>query len=509
MIHFALVCFVFICGGIHAAAQMQLVSSVPESGAVDVNATSTVSFTFSMPLDQDYQFSSTQLPIYFNEDNLGSLTIDNVLYSPDGKTISFDVEHPENSPVAWLIMGAKAEDGETLDHPYAINYTTAEAAGTASLEGTVINMDGESTNAMVALGNHSLFSDALDIRMLYSAVIDNEQGGYTIENIEDGVYWPVTILDINGNGEISVDDDRDLIGYYDPNNDRVPDSIVVEGGNVSGVNMELRELHAEFTARDLLSIADARAAEYASDQKLRGVFSVNDAFETDGFSIGWMYVYYSPSGEFPTRVTVAPTTSDVDTSATTEPMLPINFTALPGDFIDSDEAASIMVNGGGQTVMDTADILTSVGLYGGDFGEAFGLSVDHVWVGEYRIVTQEGASSIRDTIYFFVDMETGELVSGSSSVDEVVAHDGIMLQQNFPNPASDETVIIYTVEKPTEIHLALYDMQGRELMVLVDERTEIGEYATTVDVDNIPSGLYLYRLTTPTGSISRQITVLK
>ncbi len=508
---FLLVWFILLCSTVALHAQLRLVSSVPADGAVDVETFTTVSFTFNMPLDADNNFIETILPI--NHLNF-NIAVDNITYSDDGRTISFEVKSPAEAPVTWLVFGAHGEGGESLDHPYAINYTTAAATGENSVSGRVFYDAGSPVNTMIGLTNQPLLEADEEARMLYGTVVQNSDGSFELENVEDGVYWPAAFLDVNGNGLLSPEFDADLIAYYDPDMDRRPDSIVVSGGTVSGVDMALLDLTMEVTARDVLQISDFLAGEYASDQELRGIFACCRFDQEDGFSLAWRFVYYSPSGGFPTHVSIAPTGTSVDTTAMLEPYLPPSFVEIPEGFVDSDEAANVMLAAGGQMVLDTTWI-HNVSLYGGYFGPNFGLPSDlgPIWVGEY-VYNIPGApvtndSIPRDTIWFFVDMESGELISGPSSVDEVVTYDGITLWQNFPNPVSDETVITYTVERPTDIHLAVYDMQGRELMVLVDGRKEVGEYSATVDVSSIPSGLYLYRLITPTGSISRQITVLK
>ena len=45
------------------------------------------------------------------------------------------------------------------------------------------------------------------------------------------------------------------------------------------------------------------------------------------------------------------------------------------------------------------------------------------------------------------------------------------------------------------VRLVAYDMLGREVMVLVDEKKEPGEYHVKFDAAGLASGVYLYRLT--------------
>jgi hypothetical protein len=68
------------------------------------------------------------------------------------------------------------------------------------------------------------------------------------------------------------------------------------------------------------------------------------------------------------------------------------------------------------------------------------------------------------------------------------------LEQNYPNPFNPTTTISYAIPKPAEVHLAVYDMLGREVMVLVNEKKEPGYYNVTFEGNSFASGLYFYRL---------------
>src|SRR5690606_6848834 len=98
---FLLVWFILLCSTVALHAQLRLVSSVPADGAVDVETSTTVSFTFNMPLDADNNFIETILPI--NHLNF-NIAVDNVTYSDEGRTISFEVTSPAEAPVTWLVF---------------------------------------------------------------------------------------------------------------------------------------------------------------------------------------------------------------------------------------------------------------------------------------------------------------------------------------------------------------------------------------------------------------------
>jgi hypothetical protein len=84
----------------------------------------------------------------------------------------------------------------------------------------------------------------------------------------------------------------------------------------------------------------------------------------------------------------------------------------------------------------------------------------------------------------------------------VLPHDS-MLIGNFPNPFNPNSDIRYLVPAQSAaagsefsiVRLAVYDLLGREVTVLVDGKKAPGEYDVRFDATGLSSGMYLYRLT--------------
>ena len=65
---------------------------------------------------------------------------------------------------------------------------------------------------------------------------------------------------------------------------------------------------------------------------------------------------------------------------------------------------------------------------------------------------------------------------------------------NYPNPFRQRVTIGYRLPAPGHVRLTVYDVLGRELAVLVDERQSGGSHSAKLDASSWPSGVYLYRL---------------
>ena len=70
----------------------------------------------------------------------------------------------------------------------------------------------------------------------------------------------------------------------------------------------------------------------------------------------------------------------------------------------------------------------------------------------------------------------------------------IKLLKNYPNPFNPSTTISYQLAKISDLRLAVYDMLGKEVSVLVNGIQEAGSHRVKWDADGFPAGIYFYRL---------------
>ena len=83
------------------------------------------------------------------------------------------------------------------------------------------------------------------------------------------------------------------------------------------------------------------------------------------------------------------------------------------------------------------------------------------------------------------------------------------LFQNRPNPYNPETIIRYSIAEDEKVFIAVYDMLGREVATLVNEHREAGEYEVIFKPNNLPSGVYFYRMKTNTFQDVKKMIFLK
>jgi phosphatidylserine/phosphatidylglycerophosphate/cardiolipin synthase-like enzyme len=83
------------------------------------------------------------------------------------------------------------------------------------------------------------------------------------------------------------------------------------------------------------------------------------------------------------------------------------------------------------------------------------------------------------------------------------------LAQNFPNPFNPATRIAFDIARSGPVTLKVYDLLGREVSTLVDERMEPGRYSVAWDAGALATGVYLYKITAAGFTDVKKMMVLK
>jgi len=118
------------------------------------------------------------------------------------------------------------------------------------------------------------------------------------------------------------------------------------------------------------------------------------------------------------------------------------------------------------------------------------------------IVAGSGASLLvgRDTA----------VVSGIAADGENGSTPGNMrLYQNYPNPFNGTTVIPFYMAKPGRATIEVFNTNGERVSVLLDRELDRGDHLIPFDSAGLPSGIYLYRLTSGGNSFTGKMILLK
>lgn len=84
------------------------------------------------------------------------------------------------------------------------------------------------------------------------------------------------------------------------------------------------------------------------------------------------------------------------------------------------------------------------------------------------------------------------------------------LIQNYPNPFNPSTNISFTISQPSILSLKIYDLMGREVAHLIDDSFfNPGKYSVKFDASSLPSGIYMYQLSSDKLVQSKKMTLIK
>ena len=83
------------------------------------------------------------------------------------------------------------------------------------------------------------------------------------------------------------------------------------------------------------------------------------------------------------------------------------------------------------------------------------------------------------------------------------------LMQNYPNPFNATTEIRFDLPKAAQVNLAVYDLLGRQVAVLSNERLSAGTHSISFNGGDLPSGIYFYRLQAAQAVQTRKMILLK
>lgn len=117
-------------------------------------------------------------------------------------------------------------------------------------------------------------------------------------------------------------------------------------------------------------------------------------------------------------------------------------------------------------------------------------------------------STLVDRVYF-----GGQVVTNEYTIQQEFSQGQkkIRLLQNYPNPFNPSTTISFELTSPEYIRLSVYTMLGQPVAMLAEGRREAGWYRIAFNADQLPSGIYFYRLEQLSGEVlfTRRMTLIK
>jgi hypothetical protein len=103
----------------------------------------------------------------------------------------------------------------------------------------------------------------------------------------------------------------------------------------------------------------------------------------------------------------------------------------------------------------------------------------------------------------------GEILTGVSEPGSPAGVPGASLFQNYPNPFNPVTAVSYRLTTASNVELAVFDLLGREVAILVNGRQGAGFYTVRFDATGLSSGTYICRLVVEKSIQTRSMILLR
>lgn len=171
-----------------------------------------------------------------------------------------------------------------------------------------------------------------------------------------------------------------------------------------------------------------------------------------------------------------------DKGATNQATGQVTISQTSGSKVTANPSSGSISPGGSQTITLTLDASTVA---------------EGNYVGQVNISTNGG--SIVIPIDYAVDVKK-----------EVGLPMEYSLSQNYPNPFNPSTTIEFAIPKADDVSLIIYDMLGRDVATLVNERLSAGNYKVQYSAaEKLSSGVYIYRLKTNSYISTKKLLLIK
>jgi hypothetical protein len=216
--------------------QLTVVWTSPADEAVSVPVNTTLSITFSQPLDTNYVS-----PYGHARGALGLMimsqgvvgTAGDYSYSEDLRTYQLQLELQPNRDFFFVIADARSTGGDSLMQFVPLRFSTASSRGERTVSGQVAFPSGDQSHTVVFLTESypviqpNMFDGSL------GCLYDEANSRYQINNAVSGHHYWITALQVGGG-----------VGSYDPNGDGHADSVVIGETDLTNIDISIHRLSA-------------------------------------------------------------------------------------------------------------------------------------------------------------------------------------------------------------------------------------------------------------------------
>ncbi len=517
--------------------EFELTASMPAPLSANVPLQTTIQFAFSEQIRPETLSLQSRM-MTWSVIPADKITIQHISYTDYNRTVVMQVTHMPNTDYAWTFQGVLSQDGGSLRTAEVVNYTTSSSASPLTIGGSLIWPDpqniprtDQAMAVVILLDSPQYFLNGMNgppPGILNVGATNPGSWNYSIVNVRPGTVYPGVFVFTKG----QMPPQLIAYGFLQDGNGN-PAAITVSGQSLNGLNIPLHYAnhqgeHHPIDVSEVIGMVRNHVAAQATGAELIIVYGREDIqrpIMPNGTSYDWRFIFYESATDTIQMMQVG---SDgifaIDrfhlSNIPEEERIPKELVRpLPNQFISSGQAMNTAMNNGLGELIGTAlngawmqvryDLsrfyFRHPGILDSNSPPFWEIQFNAELYGmDQQLIWQQEA-------IFLVDATNGAFIhkSVSTGLEDVEQPVKTELAQNYPNPFNPSTVIRYTLDAGRQTRLAVYDILGRQVAVLVDGMMPAGAHQVSFDASALPSGIYLYSLEAGGERIQRKMTLVK
>jgi hypothetical protein len=241
------------------------------------------------------------------------------------------------------------------------------------------------------------------------------------------------------------------------------------------------------------------AQSWAADAKLLSISNHNGAgsfVDLMGKTQSWACFYYSPALDSSHIVFVMGQLPLFEQPGG----IPPDTATVANGWLDSDvTVAEAEANGGTAYRNSNQDVLLFASLSRWFFGQNPELTI---WQFNYT-------SSNAPPLQILVNAITGNVITAIDNPAQNSLPGRFVLYHNYPNPFNPTTNISFNLPTSDQVKIEIFNIRGQKVYTLNKGQLIAGFHEVMFDASELASGIYIYRLTTPTQTAMKKMVLLK
>lgn len=137
--------------------------------------------------------------------------------------------------------------------------------------------------------------------------------------------------------------------------------------------------------------------------------------------------------------------------------------------------------------------------------DATGLEIDNTY---NAFIQFDHNTTLEEMVWIEVEMTVIEEIEDGVD-DPVTTPFDFGITSAYPNPFNPSTSLNFTLDRESDLNLAVYDMNGRLMETLINSKMGAGSYSTVLTAEHWPNGIYFVRLTDGDRIDLQKVTLLK